>query len=99
MAVLAARFAPDELLHGTNTGKPPPPIIYLRSLQKIQVTLYYFVQAQPEAAPAARTGGARLPQSAQVLSVRTYALFRFDCGCGFATKSVVQMLCACIATP
>ncbi len=42
MAVLAARFAPDELLHGTRTGKPPPPIIYLPNRQKIQVTLYYF---------------------------------------------------------
>ena len=44
MAVLAARFAPDELLHGAKTGKPPPPTIELRKRQKQQTTLYaYFV--------------------------------------------------------
>jgi hypothetical protein len=48
MAVLAARFAPDELLHGAKTGKPPPPTIELRNRQKKQTTLYDYFEPLPK---------------------------------------------------
>jgi hypothetical protein len=48
MAVLAARFAPDELLHGAKTGKPPPPTIELRNRQKKQTTLYEYFEPLPK---------------------------------------------------
>jgi hypothetical protein len=48
LAVLAARFAPDELLHGSKTGKPPPSTIHLPNRRKIQTSLYDYFEPLPK---------------------------------------------------
>ncbi len=59
---LASRMFPDELLRGTSTGSPAPPVIALPNIQRVRITDYWGrnVRACPHGGVSAERRGARI---------------------------------------